>query len=250
MLPCPMGTFVYTVRAGDTIAQIAQQFSTTVYAIVSVNPGVDLSTIYVGQQICIRSGYGYCPPCFYPAVSGSGGKAAVLKNDIRSLWEQHVFWTRLVILSIAFGLPDLEPVTNRLLRNPKDFEAALKPLYGEKAAAGFTKLLTDHLVIAAQLVKAAKAGNSNAAAAAEKDWYANADKIAAALAGMNPYWSEAEWRTMLHEHLRLTKEEAVDILTGKYPESISVFDDIERQALKMADVMADGIVRQFPGTFA
>lgn len=54
---------------------------------------------------------------------------------------------------------------------------------------------------------------------------------------------------MLHEHLKLTKSEAVDILTGNYAEGIKLYDKIEKQALKMADVMAKGIVKQFPGKF-
>src|SRR5689334_12914009 len=132
---------------------------------------------------------------------------------MRLLWEQHVVWTRLTILSIVFGLPDVDLVTNRLLRNPKDFESALKPFYGDKIASEFADLFKSHLVIAAQLVKAAKAGDNKAAANAEKNWYANADEIAAFLGRINPFWSEKDWKTMLHEHLALTKSEAVAMLT-------------------------------------
>ena len=168
---------------------------------------------------------------------------------MRLLWEQHVYWTRMVILSIAFNLPDAEFVTNRLLRNPKDFEAALKPFYGENIAARFAELFTNHLTIAGELVKAAKANDSAAAADAEKRWYANADQIAAFLGSINLYWSALEWQRMLYNHLAMTKAEAVDILTQKYAESIDVFENIEREALAMADMMTQGIVRQFPQYF-
>lgn len=168
-----------------------------------------------------------------------------LRDSLRMLWQQHVYWTRLFIVSAAFSLPDLDPVTKRLLRNPKDFEEALKPFYGNEKAARFDVLLTNHLTIAAELVKAAKAGDSNAAADAEKRWYANADDIAAFLASINPFWSESEWRAMLYEHLALTKTEAVNMLTKKYAESISTFDAIEKQALGMADTMVSGMARQF-----
>jgi len=43
----------------------------------------------------------------------------------------------------------------------------------------------------------------------------------------------------------MTKSEAVNILTNNYAQSITDYDEIEKQALKMADVMADGIVKQF-----
>jgi hypothetical protein len=218
-------------------------------AIAAVNPGVDLNNLYTGQVICIRPKYGYCPLSFYPACMEISKAEADLKNYLRMLWEQHVVWTRLTILSIAFDLPDVDLVTNRLLRNPKDFESALKPLYGDKIASRFADLFRSHLVIAAQLVKAAKAGDNKAAADAEKSWYANADEIAAFLGSINPYWSEEDWKTMLHEHLALTKSEAVDILTKNYEEGISIFDKIEKQALEMADVMTYGIVKQFPNKF-
>lgn len=172
-----------------------------------------------------------------------------LSNMLRLLWEQHVWWTRSFIISVAFDLPDLSVVTARLLRNPKDFEAALMPLYGKEIAAQFAALFTAHLTIAAELVQAAKAGDTVRAAEAEIRWYQNADRIAAFLAHINRFWSEEVWKTMLHRHLAMTKDEAVAILSGNYKQGIDIFDQIELQALAMADVMTEGIVRQFPGRF-
>ncbi|SFG05235.1 acetylglutamate kinase [Sporolactobacillus nakayamae] len=170
---------------------------------------------------------------------------AELRNKLRTLWEQHVFWTRLTISGIVFNLPDTDVTTNRLLRNPKDFQQLLAPLYGPQASLTFEKLFTDHLVIAAQLVKAAKAGNQQEAAEAEKKWYANADQIAAFLGSINPYWSAKDWQKLLYDHLSMTKNEAVAFLTGNYAKSVTTFDQIEQQALIMADIMAFGIARQF-----
>ncbi|MEA4973339.1 MAG: acetylglutamate kinase [Candidatus Metalachnospira sp.] len=140
-------------------------------------------------------------------------------------------------------------MTNRLLRNPKDFEAALIPYYGEDIAAEFAELLTSHLTIAAELIKAAIANDSAAVDDAERQWYTNADQIAAFLSSINPYWSEQEWQKMLYDHLAMTKTEAVDILTQKYSDSINEFENIEQQALAMADMMTQGIVKQFPQYF-
>jgi len=102
-----------------------------------------------------------------------------------------------------------------------------------------------HLVIAAEIVKAAKIGDNKKLADAEKRWYENADEIAAFLSTINPYWSQNNWKTMLYEHLKMTKSEAVNILTNNYEKSIMDYDEIEKQALKMADIMAEGIARQF-----
>lgn len=203
-----------------------------------------MNNLYIGQTICVPEEHSTYQRPSYPYSMDISKAEQTLSNSMRLLWEQHIFWTRLAILSMAFDLPDAQPVTNRLLRNPKDFEAALARFYGKNVAAKFAELLTSHLAIAAELVKAAKAGDTAAAADAERRWYANADQIAAFLGSINPYWSAQEWRKMLYDHLAMTKEEAVDILTQKYPESINIFENIEQEALAMADMMTQGIVKQ------
>lgn len=243
MPPCPGGTYPYAIRPGDSLWLIAQRFHTTIQEIASANPGLDINNLYIGQMICVPK----MPARLIP--TGISSKGQTLSNHMRLLWEQHVYWTRMLILSIAFKLPDAEFVTNRLLRNPKDFEAALRPFYGGDIAAKFAELFTSHLTIAAELVKAASAGNGTAAADAERRWYANADQIAAFLGSFNPYWSAQEWQKMLYDHLAMTKTEAVDILSQRYADSISTFENIERQAMLMADTMTHGIVKQFPQYF-
>lgn len=244
MYLCPVGTCSYKIRSGDSLWIIAQHFHTTTEAILSVNPMLNENNLRIGQVICIPQEFRAQRMPSQSISSGISEAQQTLSNHIRLLWEQHVYWTRLFILSIAFGLPDTEFVTNRLLRNPKDFEAALKPFYGENAEK-FEKLFTSHLTIAGELVMAAKAGDNAAAVDAERRWYANADEIAAFLSSINPYWSVQEWRKMLYEHLSMTKTEAVDFLTQKYEDSIKIFDHIEQQALMMADVMTQGLLKQF-----
>jgi hypothetical protein len=202
------------------------------------------NNLRIGQVIYIPKNYRPMPS---QSITECISKTQqTLSSQMRLLWEQHVYWTRLFILSSAFGLPDAKFVTNRLLRNPKDFEAALRLFYGENIAAKFAQLFTSHLTIAAELVIAAKAGDN---ATAERRWYINADEIAAFLSSINPYWSVQEWQKMLYDHLAMTKTEAVDILTQKYEDSINTFDHIEQQALMMADVMTQGLIKQFPQQF-
>ncbi|MFD0681134.1 MULTISPECIES: LysM peptidoglycan-binding domain-containing protein [unclassified Paenibacillus] len=185
-----------------------------------------------------------------PQNSACISKAEAELNQVfRTLWEQHVAWTRMLIISIAESLPDEAPVTERLLRNPPDMAIVFKRYYGEEIAARFSDLFKEHLVLAAQLVKAAKAGNKQAAAEAEKKWYANADEIAVFLNRINPNWPKSALMNMLHEHLRMTKDEAVFRLSKKYKSDIEAYDRIEKQALEMADAFTNGIVNQFPNVF-
>ncbi|HEY8343797.1 MAG TPA: LysM domain-containing protein [Bacillota bacterium] len=62
---CPGGT-VYTIRAGDTLFNLAARFNTTVQAIINANPGIDPNNLQIGQQICIpvAPGPGVCPGGF------------------------------------------------------------------------------------------------------------------------------------------------------------------------------------------
>ncbi|WP_231506383.1 acetylglutamate kinase [Paenibacillus sp. UNC451MF] len=172
-----------------------------------------------------------------------------MNRKLRALWEQHVYWTRLTVNSIIDGLPDEKETTARLLRNPADFAEVLKPLYGEDIAKRFADLLTDHLAIAAELVKYLRAGNALAASDARKRWFANADDIANFLSSINPYWSKEEWRSMMYEHLRLLSDEVATRFAGNYQQNVALGDQIESQALGMADVMMKGVIQQFPMAF-
>lgn len=169
-----------------------------------------------------------------------------LHDTWRMLWEQHVAWTRMAIISAANNLPDLNATVARLLQNPNDMGAALQPFYGNAIASGFSTLIRNHLIIAINLVSAAKKGDTAGAAAAEKQWYANADDIARFMASINPYWPQQAIRDMLYQHLALTKAEAVATLSGDHMKSIGLYDQIERQALAMADAISQGIAKQFP----
>lgn len=173
-------------------------------------------------------------------------EACQLNNRMRMLWEQHATWTRMTIISIAEGLQDLEPTTARLLRNPKDIAALFRPLYGKEVAAELERLLTEHLVLAADLVKASKAGNCMAAAKIERRWYANGDEIAAFLSCINPFWSKSEMTWMWRVHLDLVKAQAVARLKRDYEADIAFYDKGELHLLAMADELTCGIIRQFP----
>jgi len=168
-----------------------------------------------------------------------------LNNILRQLWDEHIMWTRSFIISTAVDLGDLPYVTQRLLRNPADTAAVLAQFYGPDNARRFEQLLTDHLTIAAQLVNDSKAGNTAAANTDRQQWYANADEIAATLAGLNPYWQEQVWKDMLYDHLAITEQEAALRLTGRFAEDVALFDEIQAQAMDMADYMTEGILRQF-----
>ena len=176
---------------------------------------------------------------------------ASLRDDMRKLWEDHITWTRNYIIAAEAGSPDTGATATRLLQNQTDIGDAIKPLYGDAAGTQLTSLLRDHILTAADLITAAKANDADKVAATKDRWYANADAIADFLAKANPEnWPAAEMRQMMHDHLDITLAEAVDHLKGDYAADIADYDKVHTQILKMADMLTDGIVAQFPEKFA
>jgi hypothetical protein len=172
------------------------------------------------------------------------------RQDMRKLWEDHITWTRLFIVSAVAGLSDVGPTAARLLQNQADIGAAIAPFYGERAGAALTDLLREHILVAADLVAAAKEGDPTAIAELRRRWYSNAREIADFLAGANPAWSRHELRKMMREHLDQTLAEATARLRGDWAADIAEYDHIHVHILEMADVLAAGIVEQFPNRFS
>ena len=173
-----------------------------------------------------------------------------LRSDMRKLWEDHITWTRLAIISLTTGSADTQATVGRLLRNQADIGNAIKPFYGKAAGNRLTALLRQHILIAADLVGAAKAGDQAKLGEAQARWAANADQIATFLSHANPRaWKLAPTKAMMREHLKLTTAEAVARLQGKWGADVAAYDAIHRQALHMADMLSSGIVQQFPRRF-
>jgi hypothetical protein len=171
-------------------------------------------------------------------------------DAMRKLWEDHITWTRLVIIGVFEESPGLDSSVQRLLQNQVDIGDAIKPFYGDEAGDQLTALLTDHILIAAEILQAAKSSDTAALEDAVERWYTNADDIAVFLNAANPsQWPLEEMKAMMREHLDLTLEEAVAYLEGDYEASIAAYDEVHLQALEMADMLSMGIIKQFPNKF-
>jgi len=176
-------------------------------------------------------------------------KSAELRMGMHKLWSDHVVWTRNVILNIMDGLPGTDQAVNRLLKNQEDIGNAIKPVYGNDAGTELTRLLKEHITIAADLLKAAKADNKTGFEAANKKWVTNADEISAFLARANPNWKLDDMKKMMHDHLNLTTEEAVARLKKDYDADVKAYDKVYNEILMMADMLTDGIIKQYPDKF-
>jgi hypothetical protein len=194
---------------------------------------------------------GLCLITVLSGVSAMAIPAPVSRDDLRAamreLWEDHVVWTRLYIVSATADLPDKDATAKRLLQNQTDIGNAIKPFYGADAGDKLAGLLKDHITIAVEIIDAAKKGDTAKKDAAVVRWQANADEIAAFLSGANPQnWPLVDMKTMMREHLDLTTAELVAHLQKNWTADIAAYDKVEDQILKMADMLTAGIAKQFP----
>jgi len=175
--------------------------------------------------------------------------AVELRTAMRKLWADHVLWTRQYIVSSVLNDPSAQAASVRLLRNQDDIGNAIVPYYGAAAGAKLTDLLRQHILIAVDLVSAAKAGDAAKQADADRRWHQNAADIATFLSSANPNWPRQTLLDMLNQHLTLTTQEAVNRLQQKWNDDVTNFDAIFSQAMMMADALSSGIVKQFPARF-
>lgn len=182
--------------------------------------------------------------------SPSNERQIVFHDAMRKLWEDHITWTRVFIISAVADLPDKTAATERLLQNQVDIGNAIAPYYGEAAGNKLTTLLKEHITTAAEVVAAAKANDKAKLDDANKRWFANADQIADFLSGANStHWPSAALRSMMREHLNLTTAEALARLKGDWAADIAAYDKVHQQILMMADMLSAGIMKQHPTKF-
>jgi hypothetical protein len=208
-------------------------------------------TLLISATVALAANGAQAPAAHHADASARTTREA-FAAEMRKLWEDHITWTRLFIVSDATltdPLPDLGPTTQRLLDNQVDIGNAIAAFYGRDAGDQLTALLKEHILGAAALLNTAKAGQDTTAAS--EAWYANANEIADFLHAANPKnWGQAEMRDMMKAHLDLTLEEAVARLTGHYQADIAAYDKVHAEILQMADMLSSGIVAQFPQAFA
>jgi hypothetical protein len=171
-------------------------------------------------------------------------------DRMRKLWEDHITWTRLAIVSFAAGLPDFDSTAARLLRNQEHIGNAVKPYYGRRAGNRLTALLKEHIAGAVELLQAAKAGDDARFVAGKQAWYRNGRQIARFLSKANTrFLPFAAINRLMKGHLDQTLEEAAHRLTGDFSADIRDYERIHRHILMMADAISTGIIKQFPRRF-
>ena len=236
-----MNPILYVIRPGDTLFNLANKFGVTVQEIINSNLALDPYNLRVGQQIYI---YPRLPSNYWWSVH----QVDLLKR-MNLAWEQHIMWTRMLLISIADNLKDLNATEKPLLQNPKDIASIFRKYYGNAFANKIENLLTEHLAIGKDLIVALKNNNQKLVKELTDKWYKNADDIAEAFSRVNPYYSKERLKDMLYDHLELITDEVTARLRKDYSADIETFDKVQQGILKMSQYFVEGIFKQFPNLF-
>ena len=234
---------LYTIRPGDTLYNLAIIYGTTVQEIINTNLALDPYNLRVGQQIYIYP-HSNNPYDYWLSINQVN-----LMQNMDLAWLEHVFWTRLFLISVAGSLDDLEATKARLLENPRTIANVFRKYYGNNIANKIEELIREHLIIGGDLIVALKNGNQSLAQELNTKWYKNADDMAKAFSSINPFYPKEEVRNMLYEHLKLTTNEVSARLKKDYTADIKAYDMVQKEVLKMSEFFVNGIVKQFPNLF-
>jgi hypothetical protein len=183
------------------------------------------------------------------AAGGISDKQLSTRLAMRRLWSDHVIWTREYIVAALADRPGSEEAAARLFKNQEDLGSAVVPFYGEEAGRALTDLLKRHITIAVDIIDAAKKGEDSRFRAANEEWDGNANEIAGLLSSANSNWPQADVLDLLMQHLKLTRNEIEARLKGHHSDDVEAFDQILTEILTVADVLSDGLVKQFPEKF-
>lgn len=177
-------------------------------------------------------------------------KYITLKTDMRTLWSDHMNWTYATVDAFYHAPNQLNANLNRLLQNQQDIGNAIKPYYGQAAGDTLAALLTTHIQLAVPVLTAAQNGDQTALDVALANWNANAKDIADFLSAANPQnWPTSATEPMMQEHISSTTTYAVDLLQENYDQSIMNFQHAYDHMMMLADILAEGIAKQFPDKF-
>lgn len=177
-------------------------------------------------------------------------RAMVLRAGIRDLLTDHVGWRRSVIVSALAGLADEDAARKRVLANTAEIGAALKPYYGDAAGKRLAVLLEESGRADDELVSALKTRDVTRVEAASKRAGESAAEVASFLNGINPSaWTlesvKSAFRSMNERIASAAKARA----TSDWDRDVAAHGEALVHARRIADLLADGICRQFATAF-
>lgn len=177
-------------------------------------------------------------------------KVAATQAALRDLWLGHIFWVRNVAVATMTNQKDASAVAEaEVVANAKQIGAALEPYYGKAGSEKMFSLLAGHWGAVKAHIIATHKGDVKGQEAAMKDMLANVGEIATFLNGANPNLPKDTLTSMLTAHGAHHAAQNTALKGKKYADEARVWDAMRTHMYVLADVLGDGIAKQFPDKF-
>ncbi len=186
-------------------------------------------------------------PAAAPKVSA---KAVDLRLALRDLWTDHIFWVRNVVVMTKLGDAAAAKVAEEnAVQNAKNIANSIAPFYGKDASEKLFGLLAGHYGGIKDYMAAAFAGNKEGKDAAVGKLKKNGEEIATFLNSANPNWPKDAVLAALVAHVGHHVAQIEALAAKDYAADAQTWEAMKKQVYGIADVLADGIVKQFPVKF-
>ena len=206
--------------------------------------------VALGLALVAGSSSAFAQPVQAPAAAAPAAAPAApkLHAALRSLWHGHIVTTRDYDIAVHQGdKAAAEKAANAVVANAKQIANAVAGFYGKPAGAALLKLLAGHWAGVKALTDTTKAGNAAGEQKAMDALASNATAIAKFLAGANPNWTEGALQGALMMHVNDHKTQ-IDEMMSNAPaaEQAKSWMAMQHHMNMIADVLANGIAKQFP----
>ncbi|MGE5167876.1 MAG: hypothetical protein ACM3KT_04595 [Deltaproteobacteria bacterium] len=174
--------------------------------------------------------------------------APKLHATLRSLWHGHLVATHDYALAVhANNKAGESKAADAVVANAKEIANAVAGFYGKDAGDGLLKLLAGHWGGVKAITDSAHAGDKTAEQKALTEALDNGTAIAKFLSGANPNWTEGGLQGALAMHVNDHKMQ-VDQMMANAPaaEQAKSWTEMQQHMDMIADVLSDGIAKQFP----
>ncbi|HTO15141.1 MAG TPA: hypothetical protein VLZ83_05195 [Edaphocola sp.] len=216
-----------------------------------INRMVNIKTFSTLAFLVIFLGFGL-QSCSKTEIKSepNSDKVEVLRTEQRKLWSDHMHWTLATVDAFFYEPSQLNSKLARLMQNQEDIGNSIKPYYGAAAGDQLTALLKEHIQLAVPVLTAAKNGDQSALGTAVADWKVNAKEIADFLTSANDKnWPASVTEPHMEGHIDQTIDYSVKVLTEDYAGGLTSFEFALNHMLGLADVLTNGISKQFPDKF-
>lgn len=184
-----------------------------------------------------------------PEAAAAAPSAPQLHAAMRGLWQGHIATTRDYALAVHAGNAGAaQKAEAAVVDNARQIAGAVSGFYGPAAGDGLFKLLAGHWGGVKALTNAAKAGDAAGGDQAMAALAANGTEIARFLAGANPRnWTVDALQGALLMHAGDHRQQ-IDAMMANAPaaQQQQLWTDMQHHMDMIADVLSDGIAKQFP----